>query len=369
MPTLQSPSGNNLSTIPWRRSNVKHVNNELYVDLIEVVDAIFAPSGRPLAAKVHGSIVFNSKISGIPDLLLTLQSPGGGFGNKGVSTLEFPCFHPCVRLSRWREHPGELSFVPPDGKFVLATYEADLLPSKNTSTSQLHLPISVELQTLLGEYQSEFEVRLFVNPSVLSSPSTLSSSNSSHSTHPFPRTGGGRFGTSSPGFGGSSNNPVLEDVTITIPLPPNVKTLTNTRASKGELQYEPGGVVIWKITSQHLTSGFNATFKAEVLLKRSPFDDDDDDKEEDDELEDRDGYQEANSAQKQVKEKKQKVLTAVQAGMPRCVLGGFSVKGWLASGLKVDSLKVVGGRGLGEGVKPYKGVKYITKAGSLEYRN
>jgi AP-3 complex subunit mu len=40
----------------------------------------------------------------------------------------------------------------------------------------------------------------------------------------------------------------------------------------------------------------------------------------------------------------------------------FSVKGWLASGLKVESLLVdtKKSRGLGAEVKPYKGVKYLT---------
>lgn len=57
--------------------------------------------------------------------------------------------------------------------------------------------------------------------------------------------------------------------------------------------------------------------------------------------------------------------------MPTSANLSFSVKGWLASGLKVDSLTVDTRRskGLGEGVKPYKGVKYLTAARkSIEVR-
>lgn len=47
--------------------------------------------------------------------------------------------------------------------------------------------------------------------------------------------------------------------------------------------------------------------------------------------------------------------------MPNSAAVSFSVRGWLPSGLKVESLNIDPrrSRGLGEGVKPYKGVKYI----------
>ena len=112
--------------IPWRRQGVKHTSNELYVDIIENLSVTLAVSGRPLAALVSGSIAFTAKVSGVPDLLLTLSAPGGSLGISRI--LDLPVFHPCVRLARWREKPGELSFVPPDGRFVLAGYEVDLLP-------------------------------------------------------------------------------------------------------------------------------------------------------------------------------------------------------------------------------------------------
>lgn len=57
--------------------------------------------------------------------------------------------------------------------------------------------------------------------------------------------------------------------------------------------------------------------------------------------------------------------------MPSSASVSFAVKGWLASGLKVESivLDTRKSRGLGEGVKPYKGVKYLTiSKGGVEIR-
>jgi hypothetical protein len=57
--------------------------------------------------------------------------------------------------------------------------------------------------------------------------------------------------------------------------------------------------------------------------------------------------------------------------MPSSASVSFSVKGWLPSGIKVESIVVDPrkSRGLGEGVKPYKGVKYLTiSKGGVEIR-
>ncbi|KAI4136581.1 MAG: hypothetical protein LQ340_008125, partial [Diploschistes diacapsis] len=64
-------------------------------------------------------------------------------------------------------------------------------------------------------------------------------------------------------------------------------------------------------------------------------------------------------------------VDANRALMPRSAAASFSVKGWLASGLRVESLNVDvrRSRGLGEGVKPVKGVKYLcVSRGGVETR-
>lgn len=284
----------------------------------------------------------NSKLSGVPDLLLSLKVPNAAL-KQSSSFIEHPCFHPCVRLSKWNEEPGQLSFVPPDGKFVLATYEADILPSNppSTGTGQI-IPVAAEVRTSLGESKSEFEV--VVTSSFVGSGSGGSPLFAGGST-PFMRHHSSRLGSSSPGISGGSSSS-LEEITVTIPLPHSVKSLSNIRSSKGEYSYEPGGSITWKISGSALSSDPVATFKAEVITRTSQPD--------------------VESDQDEVKPAQDSASSTLN-NMPHVVFLGFSIKGWLGSGLKVDGLKVVG-RGLGDSVKPYKGVKYISKAEAIEIR-
>jgi AP-3 complex subunit mu len=105
------PSGT-ISNMPWRRAGVKHHNNEIYIDIIEQIDAIIDIVGNVISFDVGGSIQVQSNLSGVPDLLLTFKDP---------SAIDDCSFHPCVRYSRY-EAEQLLSFVPPDGNFTLMRY-------------------------------------------------------------------------------------------------------------------------------------------------------------------------------------------------------------------------------------------------------
>ena len=61
-------------------------------------------------------------------------------------------------------------------------------------------------------------------------------------------------------------------------------------------------------------------------------------------------------------ERDAKLVEANKILMPTSAAVSFSVKGWLASGIKVESLNIDFRKstGLGEGVKPVKGAKYLT---------
>ncbi|EFI27737.1 mu-adaptin 3 [Coprinopsis cinerea okayama7 len=100
------------SPIPWRRAGVKYASNEIYFDMVEELRAIVNKHGVPLSSNVFGQIEGNCRLSGTPDCLLT-------FSNSQV--LADCAFHPCVRLQRWSKDRA-LSFIPPDGHFVLAEY-------------------------------------------------------------------------------------------------------------------------------------------------------------------------------------------------------------------------------------------------------
>lgn len=364
----------NNTALPWRRPNVRHTSNELYADVVETLTVTLAPSGRPLAAFANGAIAFTAKVSGVPDITLTLSSPSGKHNLSNV--MELPVFHPCVRLNRWKERPGELSFIPPDGRFILAGYEVDLLPftggkSGSISSNNLKLPVNVEVKTGLGQTGAEFEVRLQANK-IFGNPSSSSSS--------------GRGGSSSGRIGsphlGTPASPLLEDLVVTIPLPADVRNLSDIRPSRGDASFNAGEKVLeWHIPAKEL-SGPASHFGLRCTVV-GPLVDSDEAQDEFDPSgfgfgneysyseqpyqSSRDNREESNGNQEQDAKKvaQNKIL------MPTSASVSFSVKGWLASGLKVDSIVLDSrkSRGLGEGVKPYKGVKYLTVSkGGVEIR-
>ncbi|KAL1903281.1 hypothetical protein Sste5346_000566 [Sporothrix stenoceras] len=441
--------------LPWRRANVRHTSNEMYCDVIESLSVTLAPSGRPLAAFAQGSIAFTAKVSGLPDILVTLTGPSGKHNLGRV--LELPVFHPCVRLARWKERPGELSFVPPDGRFLLAAYEVDLMPfdagsgdafsfsaSAVSSNSSLRMPVNVEVKTNLGPVGADFEVRASVNRTfAFGRPNGLSSTGGG---------GGGGRGVGGP-HSGSPGAPLLEDVRITIPLPADVRNLLEIRPSRGDAVYNPGDRVLeWHIPAKDIANGLTSfglrcTVVGQQRSGHLDLDGDDSENSDDDnfsggeasgnrggsgaqqnndygfaeytyEEPHQDDYQKPDQGETQVRQKEKKkkkkdkgagsestkpktkkkkapktaapstleplppVETPAEAAanrkiarnkilMPSSASVSFSVKGWLASGVRVESivLDTKRSRGLGDGVRPFKGVKYLTVSkGGIELR-
>ncbi|OXV07744.1 hypothetical protein Egran_04493 [Elaphomyces granulatus] len=395
--------------IPWRRQGVRHTSNELYVDIVESLSVVMAPSGRLISALVSGTIAFTAKISGVPDLLLTLSALGGQ--HTIARKLELPVFHPCVRLARWRERPGELSFVPPDGRFILAGYEVNLLPvdasldKSPTLMEKLFLPAIVDIRKSLGSNGTEFEVRLTLNMNFPGAPATRIA--------PGGRSGSG---TSTPSFlggpsSGSSSSPTLDEVVITVPISKYVRNIIDMHPSRGDATYSPGSEFLeWRVPTRDGGSiSGTATLRCTVVGHHSAEDEPDETEAEASQTADLlqgyyvpDSYQQpgpstysssqavskkgkSKSSKSKSKSKKPRSspLTTEEpspsltpppsnsrtsrkallnaAMMPTSASVSFSVRGWLPSGLRVDSLVIDPrrSRGLGENVRPYKGVKYL----------
>jgi AP-3 complex subunit mu len=344
-----------------------------------------APSGRPLSALANGTIAFTSKVSGVPDLLLQLGCPGGI-----SNTVSLPVFHPSVRLGRWKERPGELSFVPPDGRFVLAGYEVDLLgdaaldsfstSSTKSNSPKLNIPATASISTSLGPSGVDFEVRLQLNPRFAGKPA----SQPPNSSFPSSRGLGRGLGGSS-GFGGAQGTtsaPVIEEMSVNIPLPASVKNVSDLRIrGPGDATYAPGGRSIeWKINTREIGTlmgndrgagnGVTATLRGTVVgqdldndedggpvsLTQNPYDYEDDASLSSYKISSSSSrLKEMDSDTDKRRVKSNKVL------MPSCATVSFKVKGWLASGIRVEGLNldVKKSKGLGAGVTPYKGVKYL----------
>ncbi|KAK7746466.1 hypothetical protein SLS53_002425 [Cytospora paraplurivora] len=365
-PGASTPSllQNTSPALPWRRSNVRHTSNEMYADVVETLNVTLAPSGRPLAAFANGTIAFTSKVSGVPDVNMTLTSPSGKHNLGNV--MELPVFHPCVRLARWKEQPGVLSFVPPDGRFILAGYEVDLLPFTNAkggnlSSNSLKLPVDIEMKTGLGVAGSDFEVKVHINR-IFGTP-----------------------GGAGPGRGGASKNgapssPGLEDLVITVPIPEDVRNLPEIRPTKGDATYNPGDKELqWHIPSKELSAG--TSYFGLKCTVTGPLAEDEEEGPVDYMFEEPYQAEPAAAAAKldraagndAVSDETRDARRVAQNKilMPSSASVSFAVKGWLPSGIRVESimLDTRKSRGLGEGVKPYKGVKYLTVSkGGVEIR-
>ena len=304
--------------------------------------------------------------------------------------MQMPVFHPCVRLSRWQENPGELSFVPPDGRFVLAGYEVDLLPKASdpdqppSQTEKLFLPASVDMRTSLGPSGSDFEARLTLNTSF---------PGSAPPTRPNARPGLSNTSVPSFPFGGASSgssaSPILEAVVVYITLPIGVRNIADLRTSRGDATFVSWDRTIeWRVpTKDTSTISGTATLYGSIVGPLETALDDDEEADngrgsatkanpllgyyDEGSVATLDSYQEGFSSTQQqrtqvspipVSEPIARKREVYKALMPRSIAASFSVRGWLPSGIKVESLVVDAKRsqGLGDGVKPYKGVKYLT---------
>ncbi|KAF2493199.1 clathrin adaptor, mu subunit [Lophium mytilinum] len=382
----RAPSAAAASPVPWRRANVRHTSNELYVDIVETLSITLAPSGRPLSALAFGTVAFTAKVSGVPDLILQLNASGGI-----LNTISLPVFHPCVRLGRWKEKPGELSFVPPDGRFVLAGYEADLLggdhlssfttSSTSKSLANLNLPATADVRVSLGPTGADFEVRLSISPRFQNKPSGSSSSSSA-------RGGIGSRSASAFSATGTTAHPHIEDVKVHIPLPAAVRTIADLRASRGDAQYAPGDAGIeWRVAAKDvaalLASHHGGNTNASATLRGSVVGEDEEEEETAPSVsleagsrweydEDESGSYQTSSAEPvqqrngndkgEAEQRNKRRVALNKVLMPSSATVSFSVKGWLASGIRVETLMVdvKRSKGLGAGVTPYKGVKYLT---------
>ena len=198
------PSGT-ISNMPWRRAGVKHTPNEIYIDIVEEIDAVMDCHSNVISFDVAGSIEVQSSLSGVPDLLLTFKDP---------KIIDDCSFHPCVRYGRF-EADQVISFVPPDGSFQLMRYRVH--PS--TLQNGFNPPIQCTSNISYGKTDSS-EI---VKGNILVAVSARSISSLHYTT-------------------AKKGSMMMEDVTILIPFPKIVKT-TNLTVNVGSVLYDEASKV------------------------------------------------------------------------------------------------------------------------------
>ncbi|XP_021690594.2 AP-3 complex subunit mu isoform X2 [Hevea brasiliensis] len=162
--------GATASCVPWRTTDIKYANNEVYVDLVEEMDAIINRDGVLVKCEIYGEVQVNSHITGVPDLTLSFTNP---------SILDDVRFHPCVRFRPWESHQI-LSFVPPDGQFKLMSYRVKMLksipiyvkPQLTSDAGTCRINLMVGIKNDPGKMIDSITVQFHLPPSILSADLT-----------------------------------------------------------------------------------------------------------------------------------------------------------------------------------------------------
>ncbi|KAI9114238.1 hypothetical protein K1719_014888 [Acacia pycnantha] len=162
--------GATASRVPWRTADAKYANNEVYVDLVEEMDAIISRDGVLVKCEINGEVQVNSHITGIPDLTLSFANP---------SILDDVRFHRCVRFRPWESHQV-LSFVPPDGQFKLMSYRVRKLkstpiyvkPQLTSDGGTCRVNVMVGIRNDPGKTIDSVTVQFILPPCVLSADLT-----------------------------------------------------------------------------------------------------------------------------------------------------------------------------------------------------
>lgn len=158
------------SCVPWRTVDVKHSNNDVYVNLVEHMDVIINREGVLVKCEIYGELQINSHLSGVPDLALTFANP---------SILNDVQFHPCVRFRPW-ESQQILSFVPPDGHFKLMNYRVKKLkntpiyvkPQLSSESGNCRISVLVGMRNDPGKTVDSITVEFQLPPCILSADLT-----------------------------------------------------------------------------------------------------------------------------------------------------------------------------------------------------
>lgn len=208
----QLPSGA-ISNMPWRAANVHHTNNEIFMDIIEEVDAIVGKDGSVVSSDVSGRVQCQSHLSGVPDLLLTFKDP---------HLMDDCSFHPCVRYQRFEED-SVVSFVPPDGDFELLKYR---IPREHARTFQPPLFCQAQWSAPIAQNKG----RIHVAMSVTSLSSLIFSS-------------------------AHRGSLVVEEVFVLIPFPKHTRSTSNLTTNMGSVIYdEASKVAKWTLGKMDATS-------------------------------------------------------------------------------------------------------------------
>jgi AP-4 complex subunit mu-1 len=107
-----------------KNESAHNQKNEIFVDILERLNVVFSSNGYVLNSTIDGCIQMKSYLAGNPELRMALNEDlaiGRNQGTYGSATIDDINFNDCVNLTEF-ESQRTLSFVPPDGEFVVLNY-------------------------------------------------------------------------------------------------------------------------------------------------------------------------------------------------------------------------------------------------------
>ena len=123
------------TSTPWRKHGIRYSNNEIFFDVIEELHTVIDADGRIISSEVQGLLECNCRLTGMPEILVQFKNP---------EVLSDTAFHSCVRKARFSQD-SSIWFTPPDGQFVLASYNVV------GTESQFQAPFYVKPQIGFGD--------------------------------------------------------------------------------------------------------------------------------------------------------------------------------------------------------------------------
>lgn len=224
--------------------------------------------------------------------------------------IDSPSLHPCVRVKRWKKEKM-FSFVPPDGRFILAEYDLE-----RPERLEKSIPISIKCSRQDKSSNDTFTFTIEITAHALVENIEISFDVKKKScTVETSIAGGSPMGSSNMGI-------LTEDL----------------NALKGSVNHDPkSGVVRWvidKLDASQKPLNLNGTIRRYVSLFRMIF---------------------------------QLLTSLLSSDLPprlsSAVVSTFTVPTKTISGLKVTSLEIVND----VGYRPFKGVRNVLR-GNLDWR-
>jgi len=144
--------------IALRSDDRRGEKNEIFVDVIDRISAVFNSSGQVRTFSIDGSIQMKSYLSGSPELHLALNDElaiaSAGKGGYGMVELDNVNFHECVQLDKF-ESERMLVLEPPHGEFVLMNFHIGSLRHDGQIPFRL-----TPIMTAVTDYKQELRLQV-----------------------------------------------------------------------------------------------------------------------------------------------------------------------------------------------------------------